>query len=163
MVIKEKMVKAINKQINAELFSSYLYLSMAAHFASINWLGFAHWMKVQSKEEYGHAMKFFEYVLERGGKVTLAEIAAPKLEWKSPLAVFEEIYAHELKVTALINDLVKLAKEDNDYATENLLQWYINEQVEEEASAVAIMEKLKLVNNAASGLFIIDQELAGRK
>jgi len=163
MVIKEKMVKAINKQINAELYSSYLYLSMAAYFEADNLLGFANWMKVQSKEENTHAMKFFGYVLERMGKITLSEIAAPKSEWKSPLAAFEEAYAHELKVTGLLNDIMKLAKEDNDYATEVLMQWYISEQVEEEANASLIVEKLKAINGAASGIFMLDKELGERK
>lgn len=163
MVIREKVAKAINKQINAELYSSYLYLAMAAHFESINWKGFGHWLKVQSKEEYGHAMKLYEYVIERGGKIALTEIATPKSEWKTPLAAFEEVYAHELKITSLINDLAKMARDEHDYATENLLQWFVNEQVEEEANAVNIVENLKLTNNAAAGLFIIDQQLGARK
>ena len=114
MVIKDKMEKALNEQINAELYSSYLYLSMAAYFEANNWLGFAAWMHIQAKEENSHAMKFYKYVFEKGGRVELDAIAAPKTDWKSPLAVFEEVYAHELKVTGLINSLVALAKKEND-------------------------------------------------
>lgn len=163
MVIKEKIQKAVNKQINAELYSSYLYLSMAAHFESMNFKGFASWLKIQSKEENGHAMKFFDFLIERGGKVELTEIEAPKKEWKSHLAAFQEVYAHELKVTGLINELVKLAKAENDYATEVLLQWFVNEQVEEEANSSQIVEKLKLINDSANGLFMFDHELGERK
>jgi len=163
MVIKEKMVKAINKQINAELYSSYMYLSMAAYFEANNWLGFAQWLKVQTREENGHAMKFYEYVYDRGGKVHLTDIEAPPVEWKSPLAAFEAVYAHEVKVTALISDLLKLAREEGDMATEAMLQWFINEQVEEEANAQIIVEKLKLIKDSAQGLFMLDHELGERK
>lgn len=163
MVIKDKVVKAINKQINAELYSSYLYLAMAAHFEGESWLGLASWMKIQSREEYSHAMKFYEYVFERGGSVVLDAIDAPPSEWKSPLAVFEEVYAHELKVTALINDLLALAKKEGDAATESMLQWFINEQVEEEANASLIVEQLKRIKDSANGLFMLDHELGERK
>ncbi|MBP7216485.1 MAG: ferritin [Candidatus Omnitrophica bacterium] len=163
MVIKEKVVKAINKQINAELYSSYLYLAMAAHFESLNWRGFAQWMKVQAREENAHAMKFFEYVIERGGNVVLTAIDAPKADWKSPLAVFEEVYAHELKVTTLINGLLKIARQEDDAATEVLLQWFITEQVEEEASAALIVEQLKRIKDSMNGLFMLDHELGERK
>jgi Ferritin-like protein len=163
MVIKEKMVKAINKQINAELYSSYLYLSMAAYFEANNWLGLAAWMKVQAREENAHAMKFYGYVFERGGRVVLAAIDAPKTEWKSPLAVFEEVYAHELKVTGLIHDLANLAKKENDHATESMLKWFIDEQVEEEANAALIVEQLKRIKDSANGLFMLDHKLGERK
>jgi ferritin len=163
MVIKEKMQKAINKQINAELYSSYLYLAMAAHFEANNLLGFAHWLKLQAAEENTHGMKFYAYVLERGGKVVLTEIAAPPLEWKTLLAGFEAVYAHELKVTGLINDLLKLAKEEGDAATELMLQWFIDEQVEEEAHAALIVEKLKMIKDAPQGLLMLDKELGERK
>lgn len=163
MVIKDKMLKAINKQIGEEMFSSYLYLSMAAYFESMNLPGFAHWMKLQSKEEYGHAMKFFEYIIDRGGKVTLAEIAAPKTEWKSPLAVFEETYAHELKITGCINNLVKIAREEGDLATESMLKWYIDEQVEEEKNATEIVDLLKKIKDSAQGLILLDRQLAARQ
>ncbi len=163
MVIKEKMVKAINEQINAEFYSSYLYLSMAAYFEANNWLGLAAWMKVQAREENAHAMKFYAYVFERGGKVVLDAIDAPKTEWKSPLAVFEDAYAHELKVTGLIHGLVNLAKKENDNATESMLKWFIDEQVEEEANSALIVEQLKRIKDSANGLFMLDHKLGERK
>jgi len=163
MVISSKMQKAINKQINAELYSSYLYLAMAAYFEANNWLGFAKWLKIQAQEENSHAMKFYEYVFERGGRVTLEEIAAPVSNWKSPLDAFEEVYAHELKVTGLINDLLKLAKQENDSATVSMLKWFIDEQVEEEAVALLIVDTLKLVKDSVQGLFMMDAQLGERK
>ena len=163
MKIKDKVAKAINKQINAELYSSYLYLAMAAYFESKNWLGFANWMKIQSREENAHAMKFYEYVLERGGAVALGDIKAADTVWKTPLEVFEVVYEHELKVTLLINDLFKLARQEQDVATESLLKWFIDEQVEEEAHALQIVDKLKLIKDSANGLFMLDHELGERK
>ena len=163
MLIQDKMVKAINKQMNAELYSSYLYLAMAAHFTANNWLGFAHWMKIQAKEEYGHAMKFYEYLCGRGGRVILSSLEAPPQDWKTPLDIFEKTYAHELKVTAMINDLLKLARAEDDTATESMLKWFIDEQVEEEANTSLIMEKLKRIKDSANGLFMLDHELSERK
>lgn len=163
MIIKEKVAKAINKQINRELYSSYLYLSMSAYFESINLRGFAHWVKVQSNEENNHAMKFYNYLIDRGGRVILTALETPPAEWKSPTDVFEQIYKHELKVTEMINDIVKLAREENDYATENALQWFTTEQVEEESSPLLILEKLKMIKGSAQGLLMLDAELAGRK
>ena len=163
MEIKDKVIKAINKQINAELYSSYLYLAMAAYFEAKNWQGFASWMKIQSKEENSHAMKFYDYVLERGGEVVLEDIKAEDANWKTPLDVFEAVYGHELKVTALINDLLKVARQEQDAATESLLKWFIDEQVEEEAHAKQIVDKLKLIKDSANGLFMLDHELGERK
>lgn len=163
MDIKDKMTKAINKQINAELESSYLYLAMAADFAAKNWQGFAHWMDLQAKEENAHAMKFFKYILERGGEVELDDIKAADAGWKTPLEVFEEVYQHELKVTVLINDLLKLARQEGDAATESMLKWFIDEQVEEEAHAKEIVDKLKLIKDSTNGLFMLDHELGERK
>jgi len=163
MEIKDKVTRAINKQINAELYSSYLYLAMAAHFEAKNWLGFAHWMKTQSREEYAHAMKFYDYVFERGGEVLLEDIKAADTGWKTPLEVFQDVYEHELKVTALINDLLKLARQENDAATESMLKWFIDEQVEEEANAKQIVDKLKLVKDSVNGLFMLDHKLGERK
>jgi len=161
-MIDEKMQEAINKQLNAELYSSYLYLSMSAYFQSANLGGFANWMRVQAKEELAHAMKFYDYVNERGGRVILHPVEAPPSEWDSPLAVFEHVYRHEQKVTGLINKLVDLAVEARDHATNNFLQWFVSEQVEEEASADEVVQKLKLVGDDPSGLFMIDRELAQR-
>jgi len=161
-MISKKMQDALNAQINAELYSAYLYLSMAAYFDSINLKGFANWMRVQEREENFHAMKFFDYVLSRQGKVTLAAIDAPPTRWKNPLDVFESVYEHEQKVTSLINKLATLAQKEDDHATGVLLHWFINEQVEEEANADALVQKLKLIGDNSSGLFLLDQELAAR-
>ena len=161
-MIDERMQDAINKQLNAELYSSYLYLSMSAYFQSVNLGGFANWMRVQAKEELAHAMKFYDYVNERGGRVILHPVEEPPSEWDSPLATFEHVYRHEQKVTGLINKLVDLAVKARDHATNNFLQWFVSEQVEEEASADEVVQKLKLVGDDPSGLFMIDRELAQR-
>ena len=161
-MLSEKLQDALNGQLNAELYSSYLYLSMSAHFQSINLGGFANWMRVQAQEELVHVMKFYDYVNERGGRVTLGPVEGPPTEWKSPLAAFEHAYEHERKVTGLINDLVDMAAEERDHATGGFLQWFVTEQVEEEATADAVVQKLKLVGDAGSGLFMLDQELGLR-
>ena len=161
-MIDEKMQEALNKQLNAEIYSAYLYLSMSAYFQSVNLGGFANWMRVQAKEELAHAMKFYDYVNERGGRVILHPVEEPPSEWDSPLAVFEHVYRHEQKVTGLINKLVDLAVKARDHATNNFLQWFVSEQVEEEASADEVVQKLKLAGGDASGLFMIDRELAQR-
>ncbi len=161
-MIKEKIQEALNKQLNAELFSSYLYLSMAAYFESINLKGFANWMRVQTQEELVHAMKFYNFIIERGGKAVLSAIEGPPTQWKSPLAVFEHAYKHEQKVTGLINNLVDLSIAEQDHATNNFLQWFVAEQVEEEASADEVVQKIKLMGDASGGLFMLDQELAQR-
>ncbi|MHC4075317.1 MAG: ferritin [Planctomycetota bacterium] len=161
-MLNEKMQKALNKQINAELYSAYLYLSMQAYFKSLNLPGFANWMHVQVREELIHAMKIYDFVNERNGRVTLKEIAEPPAQWQSPLAAFEEVSKHEQKVTALINDLVNLAIEEKDHATNIFLQWFVNEQVEEEASAEAVVQELKLVKDAPDSLLLLDRQLAQR-
>ncbi len=161
-MIKEKIQEALNQQLNAELFSSYLYLSMAAYFESINLKGFANWMRVQTQEELVHAMKFYNFIIERGGKAVLSAIEGPPTQWKSPLAVFEHAYQHEQKVTGLINNLVDLSIAEQDHATNNFLQWFVAEQVEEEASADEVVQKIKLMGDASGGLFMLDQELAQR-
>jgi len=161
-MIKKKIENALNKQTNAEMYSSYLYLSMSAFFESANLKGFAHWMRIQAQEELVHALKFFDYVHGRGGTVTLTAIDAPPIKWQSPLAVFDHVFEHEQKVTGLINDLVDLAISENDHATHNFLQWFVAEQVEEESSADEIVHKLKLVGDARGGLFMLDKELGQR-
>ncbi len=158
----KKMQEALNKQLNAEIYSAYLYLSMSAYFHSINLDGFANWMRVQWQEELAHGLKFYDYVNERGGRVVLQPVEAPPSEWDSPLALFEDVYRHEQKVTGMINKLVDLAVETKDHATNNFLQWFVSEQVEEEASADEVVQKLKLVGDDASGLFMIDRELVQR-
>ena len=154
---------AMNQQVNAELYSAYLYLSMAADFEGANLRGMAHWMQVQAKEETGHALKFFKYIAERGGRVTLTAIAAPPSKWDSPQAVFEEVYKHECHVSSLINKLVELAEAEKDHASAVFLQWFINEQVEEEANASEILQQLKMVGDSKQGLFMLDRHLAQRQ
>ena len=161
-MIKERIQDALNEQINAELYSSYLYLSMSAYFESINLKGFASWMRVQTQEELLHAMKFYDYLIERGGKVVLSSIESPPTEWPSPLAIFENAYQHEQKVTGLINELVDLAIAEKDHATNIILQWFVSEQVEEEASADEVVQKIKLMGDARGGIFMLDRELAQR-
>jgi ferritin len=161
-MISEKMQDAINKQIQAELYSSYLYLSMAAFSHGNNLKGFANWMTVQAGEERGHAMKFFDFLLERGGTVKLMAIEQPPVNFKSPLEIFQKTLDHERKVTGLINKLYKTAVSEDDVASQILLQWFITEQVEEEANATEILEKLKMVGDKPSGLLYLDKELKKR-
>ena len=161
-MISEKMQKALNGQINAESYSAYLYVSMAAYFESLGLRGFATWMNQQAREEMFHTMKFYNYLIERGGRVMLEAIDAPPREWDSPLSAFQAVYEHEQKVTGLINDLVTLAKGENDHASDIFLQWFVTEQVEEEASVDEVVSKLKLVGDHGQGLFMMDKELGMR-
>jgi ferritin len=161
-MINETIQKELNNQLNAEMYSSYLYLSMSAYFQSTDLAGFANWMRIQAQEELAHAMKFYDYIHERGARVTLTEIKGPQTEWESSRAAFEHVYQHEQKVTGLINDLVNLSVEEKDHATNNFLQWFVTEQVEEEASASGILQKVRMVGNDGSGLFMLDKELALR-
>jgi ferritin len=161
-MLSKKMEKAINQQINAELYSSYLYLSMATYFESISLGGFSNWMRQQVQEELFHGMKMFDFVCERGGRVTLKAIDGPPSQWKSPLDAFEQVLSHEQKVTGLINDLVNLALDERDHATNIFLQWFVSEQVEEESTAGALVDKLKLIGKDANGLFMLDTELGQR-
>jgi len=161
-MIGKKMEEALNEQINAELYSAYLYLSMESYFDSVNLPGFANWMRAQAQEELAHATKIYSFVNERGGRVLLKSISEPPTEWESPLAVFEATYKHEQKVTSLINNLVNLAIEEGDHASNNFLRWFVDEQVEEEASADAVVQKLKMAEDAQGGLFLVDKELSQR-
>ena len=161
-MISEKIQDAFNEQINAEIYSSYLYLSMAAYFDSINLNGFASWMRVQAQEELVHSMKFFDFINERGGVVVLKAIAGPPTRWESPLAAFQEAFKHEQKVSSLINNLVDLSLEERDHASNAFLQWFVTEQVEEEASADGVIQQLKLAGDQGGGLFMIDKEMAAR-
>ena len=161
-MLNQKTQDAFNKQLNAELFSSYLYVSMSAYFASKNLKGMANWMRIQATEEMQHAMKFYDFINERGGRVLLTQVGGPKTDWDSPLAVFEDAYKHERKVTGLIHELVDLAIAEKDHAANAFLQWFVTEQVEEEASAEEVVDKLKLAGDNASVLFMIDQELGQR-
>lgn len=161
-MLSKQLLAKLNDQINAELYSSYLYLSMSAWFEAANFRGLARWMKVQSGEEYGHAMKFYDYVIARGGKVQLAPIGAPPVSWGSALEVFQTTLEHEQGVTARINALADLAATEKDHATSVTLQWFITEQVEEEATATEIVERLKLIKDSTGGLFMLDHQLGKR-
>jgi ferritin len=161
-MISPKMETALNDQINAELYSSYLYLAMAAYFDDLGMGGFSSWMKAQAQEEVSHAMKFFNYVGERGGRVTLGAIQEPPKEWTSTVEAFEASLEHEKYISGRINDLVNLAIEEKDHATNNFLQWFVSEQVEEEDSVGQVVDKLKLMGQAAGGIFMLDRELGQR-
>jgi ferritin len=161
-MLSKKMQTALNDQINAELYSSYLYLSMAAYFEDQNLLGFANWMHMQSREENIHAMKFYTFVNDRRGRVLLQPIDGPQTEWKSALSVFEQSLEHEQHVTSLINKLVDLAIKESDHATNSFLKWFLDEQVEEESNVDKVIQDLQRVGDNAQGLFLLDRELAGR-
>ncbi len=158
----ERLQNAINEQIVAEFYSAYLYLAMSAYLENKDLPGMAHWMRMQYEEEVIHALKFFDYMNDRGARVILSAIDAPPAEFDSVVAVFEEVLAHEQKVTSLIHNLYTLAIEEGDYPTQSLLHWYIDEQVEEEKSASEVLARLKMVQDYPPGLLMMDQELAAR-
>jgi ferritin len=160
--MSKKMLQEMNDQIQREMESAYIYLSMAAYFDAKSLPGFAQWMKIQFQEEQIHAMKFYEYIIDRGGKVSLQAINQPPVDFKSPLEVFEKALAHEEKISGHINDLYTLSIEEKDYASRPLLQWFIDEQVEEEASAGEIVDTLKMIKDNTSALLMFDRELGQR-
>lgn len=162
-MISKTMESAISRQVNRELYSAYLYLAMSAYFETVSMKGFAKWMRLQAKEEQMHGMKLYDYVFARGGTVTLAEIEAPKSRWASAGKVFEETYAHEQKVTAMINGLVDLAKKENDHATFEMLQWFVKEQVEEEEHASDILNQIKICGDVPGHLFGLNEQLGKRE
>ena len=161
-MIKDKILKALNKQLNEELYSSYAYLAMSTHFSSQSLDGFAHWFRLQSQEEYGHAMKFYGFIIQTGGEVTLKQIGAPKTTWKTVMEAFKDTLAHEKKITGLIHKLVGGAMQSKDYAVNNFLQWFVNEQVEEEATVEEIIHKLEMIGDNKGGLYMLDRELGAR-
>lgn len=161
-MISKRLEAELNKQLNAELYSAYLYLSMSAYLSKKNLSGFSHWMKLQFEEEQGHAMKFFQYILDRGGVVELLDIKAPKKEWKDIIDIFNTVVKHEAHVTEMINNLVNIALEEKDHATVAMLQWYVSEQVEEEATVNDIFDQLKLIEGKGAGLFMLDREAKQR-
>jgi len=161
-MINKPMQDAMNEQINKEMFSSYLYLSMAAYFEGKNLPGFANWMRLQADEEREHAMKFYDFILERGGQVQLKAIEAPKSEWGSNLEVVEEVAAHEASVTASINALYELALKEKDYPSQIMLQWFITEQVEEENSAGEVLASLKMIEARETAMLQLDHQLSKR-
>jgi len=158
-----KLKEALNEQVKNELYSAYLYLSMAAYCDGKNLPGFAHWLKVQAKEEVGHAMKIFDFIVDVGQQVTLKAIDQPPTDFSSPTEVFEKTLEHEKKVTSMINNLVKLAKQADDNPTLFMLQWFVNEQVEEEKNAAYILETLKTIKEAGPALIMLDKELGKRE
>jgi len=161
-MISQKIQDAFNGQINAELFSSYLYLSMSSWFGSQNLDGMATWMRLQAQEEVVHAMKFYDFILERGGRVVLAQLEAPKTEWDSPAEAFEDAYDHECKISAMINDLVDLVTNERDHAANVFLHWFVTEQVEEEDSTLTILEKMRIIGDNAVAQLMLDKELGQR-
>ena len=161
-MINEKMQNAFCEQINKELYSEYLYLSMKAYFLNLNLNGFATWMDVQVQEEHAHAMGMFDYVIERGGKVELLAIDKPETNWNSPLDVFKAVLAHEEYVTSRINALMDVAEEEKDRAATIFLNWYLKEQVEEEANVGGVLAQLEMIGDDKSGLFALDKELGAR-
>ena len=161
-MITKRLEDAINAQINAEMWSAYLYLSMSAYCQNAGYAGIANWFAIQFKEEQDHAMIFFNYLQSRGGRVVLEPIAAVDTEWTSQLATFEQTLQHEQKVTSLINNLMSIAIEEKDYAAQSRLQWFVDEQVEEEENATELIQKLRMVEGNGYGMYQIDQELATR-
>lgn len=161
-MVSNKLETAINEQINAEFWSAYLYLSMSVHFANKGLPGFANWFKVQFQEEQDHAMKLINYLIAKGNKITLKPIEEVTTSWDSLLAAFEDTLAHERMVTGMINNLVRLARSEDDYATENILQWFVTEQVEEEETAQEMIDSLKLIGDNGFGVYTMDKELASR-
>lgn len=161
--LSRKLAKALNDQVHMEFHASYLYLSMAAWLESKNFRGMARWMRMQSEEEKAHAMRIFEYLIERGERATLQAIEAPKASWTAPRAAFEDSLKHEQRVTASIHALVDLAARDKDHATALFLQWFVQEQVEEEASVSEVLSRFELVGAAGPMLYMLDRELGSRK
>jgi ferritin len=161
-MVSENMQAALNKQMNAELYSAYLYLAMAAYYEDSDLPGFANWMIAQAQEEMSHAMKFYDYLVQRGSRVMLDAIEKPQSQWKSALAVSEHVLEHEKLVTSMINNLVDIAVEEKDHATNNFLQYFVAEQVEEEESAGGVLQKVKLANESSTGLLLVDSELGKR-
>ncbi len=161
-MIKKEVLDALNEQINAETYSAYMYLSMAAYFENIGLSGFAHWMKIQYQEEAAHSIKFFNYVTERGGRVILKAVDQVPVEFDGVVDVYEKTLTHEIHVTSLINNLMNVAIAASDHASQSFFRWFIDEQVEEEANVEKILSTLKLINGQGNGIFMIDRELAQR-
>lgn len=161
-MINEKVGKILIEQVNKELYSAYLYLSMSAYFSDLGLLGFANWMRIQAQEETAHAMLIYDFLIDRSERVVLASIDAPPNNWNNPLQVMEEVLKHEIYVTSLINNIVTIAEEAKDRATMSYMNWFIDEQVEEEANAQDIISKLKLIGDDKSALYLLDKDLSAR-
>ncbi len=163
MELSKKLEKALNDQLNEELYSAYLYLAMSAYFEAEGLPGMAQWMRAQAKEEVGHAMKFFDYINERNGRVILQAVKNPPAEWKGVKDVFEQALKHEQHISQRIYDLMDLAHKEKDHATHEFLEWFVEEQVEEEKSVQDVLDKIKLVQDSPTGFYLLDQELGERK
>ena len=162
-MIDKKVEKLMNEQIVNELYSAYLYLAMSAYFEANNLKGLAHWMRCQAQEEEVHAMKFYKHIVERGGRVDLGKIDAPPSEWKSALGAFKAAYKHEQKVTSLINKIVEASDSSKDYASRGLLQWFVDEQIEEEAQTDEIVKQLELIGEKGPGILMLDRHIGKRE
>ena len=161
-MLKDTVLDKLNDQFNCEVFSAYLYFSMAGYFESINLKGFANWMEIQAQEELTHSHRIYKYIIDRGSRPKMAAVDAPRQDWGSPLEAMQEAYDHECQISALINDSVSLVLKENDHSTNTMLQWFVNEQVEEEAVADDIVQKLKLIAGNSTGLYLLDSELSKR-
>ncbi len=161
-MIKQELLDAMNQQINYELESYYIYLSMAAYFSSLNLDGMAHWMRVQAHEEMIHAMKFFDHIIDRGGKVVLKDIKQLKTSWINPKEAWDNAYSHEQLITSRINNLLEISRKTQDYASEPLLHWFVNEQIEEEVNTSKISQMMELIKDNPQGLYMLDSQLATR-
>ncbi|OGO69955.1 MAG: ferritin [Chloroflexi bacterium RBG_19FT_COMBO_56_12] len=161
-MLSNNMLNEVNDQIKHEIFSAYLYLSMSAHFEASNLPGFAKWMRIQAQEEMGHAMKFFDFLVDRGGKITLEAIAQPPVDFGTPQAIFEQVLEHEQFVTARINTLYALAVKENDFASQVFLNWFVTEQVEEEKNASIILETLKMIGDRSTAIYQLDRHVGKR-
>lgn len=162
-MLNKRVQDALNKQINAEFYASYLYLAMRVYFEEANLPGFAKWMDLQTTEERGHGMKIFDYIVDRNGHVELTAIAQPSSKFKSPLDVMQMALSHEQTVTGMINRLYELAQKENDYATQVMLEWFVTEQVEEEKQAILVIEHLKRIGDDGAGLLMLDSQMGERK
>ena len=160
--MNSKVVKSLNEQINFELYSAYIYMSMSAYLKALNLPGFAHWMEIQTKEELAHTLKIYNYLIERGGEVSFHAIKEPPQKWESPMAAFKHAHEHEQIVTSRIEKIVDLALKEKDHTTNIQMQWFLNEQIEEEANVLGIYQQLKMANNAPQVLLMMDRELAQR-
>ncbi|MCC7371640.1 MAG: ferritin [Chloroflexi bacterium] len=161
-MISHSLTDALNEQLKQELYSSYLYLQMSAYCESQNLPGFAHWMRLQSEEERGHAMKFYDHILDRGGQVVLASLPQPPSDYQGPIAIFELALGHEQEITSLIEQLYRQAEAEQDHSTQVFLQWFISEQVEEEKTASTVLETLRMAGDNKVALLMIDRELGAR-
>jgi ferritin len=161
-MLNQKVQDAMNQQIKHEMYSAYMYLSMSAQCESANLPGFSRWLRHQAEEEMEHAMKFYDFIHERNGKVSLYAIDQPPSEFGTPREIFEQVYAHEQKVTGLINQIYKAAIDENDYPSQVFLHWFINEQVEEENNSSQVLETLKMIGESTNGLFMLDHQLGKR-